>query len=156
MWLWTSLAQIIWSCKISKTLLKKVATSQFSMSQMIKEPAHILSNSISCIDLIFTSKPKLHSVLHSSLHPNCHHQVVFTRFNLTMFYPLPYKRLVLQYQQANTDLIKWALYYLTRKKVFLILTSINKFLFSVKQSWTSLKILLCTKQTYAMVKILSG
>ena len=29
-------------------------TSQFGLSQIIKEPTHILENSYSCIDLIFT------------------------------------------------------------------------------------------------------
>ena len=48
--------------------------SQFSLSQIIKEPTHILSKSASCIDIIFTSKPNLvmHSGIHPSLHPNCH------------------------------------------------------------------------------------
>ena len=91
-------------CKID------IATSQFSLSQLIKEPTHILSNSASCIDLIFTSQSNLimHSGVHPSLHPNCHHQIVFAKFNLTIFYPPPYKRLVWHYQQANTDLIKRA------------------------------------------------
>ena len=66
------------------------------------------SNSASCIDLIFTSQPKLamHSGVHPSLHPNCHHQIVFVKLNLTIFYCPPYKWLVWHYQQANTDLIK--------------------------------------------------
>ena len=88
-------------CKID------IATSQFGLSQIIKEQIHILSNSPSCIDLIFTSQPNLvmHSGAHPSLHLNCHHQI-FVNLNLTIFYPPPYKRLVWHYQQANTDLIK--------------------------------------------------
>ena len=88
-----------------------IATFQFGLSQIIKEPTHILSNSASCIDLIFTSQSNLvmHSGVHPSLHPNCHHQIVFAKFNLTVFYPPPYKRLVWHYQQANTDLIKRAI-----------------------------------------------
>ena len=50
----------------------------------------------------------MHSGVHPSLHPNCHHQIV-AKFNLTFFYPPPYKRLVWHYQQANTDLIKRAI-----------------------------------------------
>ena len=34
-------------------------TSQFGLQQIIKEPTHILDNSSSCIDLIFTSQPNL-------------------------------------------------------------------------------------------------
>ena len=89
-------------CKID------IATSQFGTSQIIKEPTHILSNSASCIELSFTPQPNLvmHSGLHPSLHQNCHHQIVFTKFNLTFFYPPSYMRLVWHYQQANTDIIK--------------------------------------------------
>ena len=87
------------------------ATSQFGLSQIIKEPRHILSNSPSCIDLLFTSQPNLVmcSGVHPSLHPNCHHQIIFAKFNLTILYPHAYKRLVWHYQQANTDLIKRAI-----------------------------------------------
>ena len=45
------------------TLLKGKAlenvTSQFGLHQVIKEPAHILNNFSSCIDLIFASQPNL-------------------------------------------------------------------------------------------------
>ena len=35
------------------------STSQFQLKQILKEPAHILDHSSSCIDLIFTSQAKL-------------------------------------------------------------------------------------------------
>ena len=49
--------------------------SQFSMSKLIEEPTHILDNSKSCIDLIFTSQPNMimDSGVHPSLHSDCHH-----------------------------------------------------------------------------------
>ena len=95
-----------------------IATSQFGLSQIIKEPRHILSNSPSCIDLLFTSQPNLVmcSGVHPSLHPNCHHQIIFAKFNLTILYPHAYKRLVWRYQQANTDLIKRATELLVMEK----------------------------------------
>ena len=34
-------------------------TSQFGLNQLIQEPTHVLSNSSSCIDLVFTSQPNL-------------------------------------------------------------------------------------------------
>ena len=85
-----------------------MANYQFSLSQIIKGPTHILSNSVSYIDLIFTSQPNLvmHSGVHPSLHPNCHHQIVFAKFNVTVFCPPPCKQLVWDYQQGNTDLTK--------------------------------------------------
>ena len=57
-------------------------TSQFGLSQIIKEPTHILENSSSCIDLILTTQPNmvLESGVHHSLHHNCHHQIIFAKF----------------------------------------------------------------------------
>ena len=67
-------------------------TSQFGLSQIINEPTHILDSSSSCIDL--TSQPNLviESGVYPSLHQNCHHQIIYARFNLQMFYPPPYRR----------------------------------------------------------------
>ena len=66
--------------------------SQFAMSQVITEPTHILDNSKSCIDLIFTSQPNMimDSGIHPSLHSNCHHQIIYAIFDLKVFYPPPY------------------------------------------------------------------
>ena len=83
-------------------------TSQFGESQIIKEATHILESSSSCIDLIFTTQPNLvvESGVHPSLHPNCHHQIVFAKFNLQIYYPPPYPREIWHYKQANTELIR--------------------------------------------------
>ena len=53
---------------------------------MISESTHIQTNSTSCINLIFTDKENLsiNSGVHSSLHPNCHHQIVHSSFNLNI------------------------------------------------------------------------
>ena len=86
-------------------------TSQFGLHQLINEPTHLLQNSSSCIDLIFTSQPNLviESGVHPSLHPNCHHQIIFAKFNLKICYPPPYPREVWHYKEADTDLIRRAL-----------------------------------------------
>ena len=88
-----------------------MATYHFSLSLIIKEPIHISNNSASCIDVIFTSQPNLlmHSSVHTSMHPNCHHKIVFSKFNHTIFYPQSYKRLAWHYQQTNTDLSEQAI-----------------------------------------------
>ena len=70
-----------WHCQDKSTFEGNVIdniTSQFGLYQVIKEPTHILNTSSSCIDLIFTPLPNLiiDSAIHSSLHPNCHHQIV--------------------------------------------------------------------------------
>ena len=71
-------------------------TSQFGLLQITKEPTHILDNSRSCIDLIFTSQPNMaiDSGVHASLHSNCHHEVIHAKFVLNIFYPSPYERTV--------------------------------------------------------------
>ena len=66
----------------------EAVTSQYGLLQEINESTHILNNSTSCIDLIFNSQPNLliESSVHPSLHPNCHHQIVFAKFNLDILY----------------------------------------------------------------------
>ena len=66
-------------------------TSQFGLSQIINEPTYILDSSSSCIDLIFNSQPNLviESGVHPSLHQNCHHQIIYAKFNLQTFYHPP-------------------------------------------------------------------
>ena len=50
-------------------------TSLYGMKQLIAEPPHVLENSSSCIDLIFTNQPKLimYAGVHPSLHSKWHH-----------------------------------------------------------------------------------
>ena len=76
--------------------------------------------SSSCIDLIFNSQPNLliESGVHPSLHPNCHHQIVFAKFNLDIVYPPPYEREIWHYQKANIDLIKRAINSFDWEKAF--------------------------------------
>ena len=71
-----------------------ILTSTFGFHQIINEATHILNNSSSCIDLIFTSQPNLvtESGVHSSLHANCHHQITYVKFNLNVIYPPRYER----------------------------------------------------------------
>ena len=80
-------------------------------SQLINEPTHIQTNSSSCIDLVFTNQPNLsvNSGVHSSLHQNCHHQIVYSTFNLNIFYPPPYQRLIWDYKKADEKSIRKAL-----------------------------------------------
>ena len=63
------------------------------------------------MDLIFTSQPNLimESGVYSSLHSNCHHQVVFAKFKLSILYPSHYERTVSFYEKANPELIRRAI-----------------------------------------------
>ena len=58
--------------------------TSFSMKQLITEPTHTLENASSCIYLIFTNQPNivLHSRVHLSLQPKCHHQIIYSQLNL--------------------------------------------------------------------------
>ena len=77
-------------------------TSDYELHQLIQEPTHILDSPSSCIHLIFTSQPNLvmESGVYSSLHPSCHHQVIFVKFNLSILYPPPYERTVWFYEKS--------------------------------------------------------
>ena len=82
-------------------------TAQFALQKIIKETTHLSNTSSSCIDLMFTSQPDLITDfgVHSSLHSNRHHQIVFTKFNLHIVYPPPYLREIWHYRGANTGLL---------------------------------------------------
>ena len=81
-------------------------TSQLELSQIIKEPTHILDNSRPCIDLIFTSQPYvvIDFDVRASLHSNCHHQIIHAKFDLKIIYPPPYE--VWHFKHENCDHIK--------------------------------------------------
>ena len=65
--------------------------SSNGFSQLISESTHIQTSSSFCIDLIFPDQPNLSVNLgvHSSLHQNCHHEIVYSTFNLTIYSPPP-------------------------------------------------------------------
>ena len=49
--------------------------------------------------------------MHSFLYPNCHHQIIFAKFDLIIFYPPPYERNVWHFfKKANTELIRQPIY----------------------------------------------
>ena len=79
-------------CKADVTSLEgskiDTITRSYGLNQLIQEPTHILNLWASCLNLISTSQPNLvmGSGIHSSLHSNCHHQIVFVIFNLSFFF----------------------------------------------------------------------
>ena len=85
--------------------------SQFSLSQVINEPTHISQNFNSCIDLPFTNQQNLitDSGILPSLHSNCHHQTIYGKFKLKIFYPPPNERHLWHYKHVNTDKISKAI-----------------------------------------------
>ena len=84
-------------------------THQYGLKKIMNQPTHILNNSSSCIDLLFTSQPNLvmKSGAHSSLHSNCHHHIIYARFNLKMYdapFPTFSAKLILQMKIVPTKL----------------------------------------------------
>ena len=78
-----------WWCKDINTkeglnLFLQMYSNGFS--QLINEPTYIQTSS-PFIDLIFTDQPDLsmNAGVHSSLHSNCHHQIIHSGFNLNIF-----------------------------------------------------------------------
>ena len=70
--------------------------------------------------LVFTSQLNLivDSGTHPSLHTNCHHQIIYAKFNLKIQYPPPYSREVWQYKDSNDDLIKRAINHFNWERPF--------------------------------------
>ena len=49
------------------------------------------------------------SGVHPSLHSNCHHQIIYAKFDLKVFYP-PYERTVWHFSRTNSGHIKKAIH----------------------------------------------
>ena len=63
----------------------------------------------------------LHSspdIIHSSLHQNCHHQIIYAKFNFKVFSHPPYEREIWHYQSTNVDQIQRATEQFSWKKSF--------------------------------------
>ena len=78
-------------------------------TQVINEPTNFQPNgSPSCIDLIFTNQPNL--ILECGIHPTlsntCHHQIVYAKISLKVYYPPSYNREIWHYKDAQVDLIQ--------------------------------------------------
>ena len=86
-------------------------TSFYGLNQLIKTPTHLLQNSATCIDLVFTNQPHLvmESGVHSSLSSTCHHEIVFAMLNLKVEYPPPYERVFWDYSRADKASINRAI-----------------------------------------------
>ena len=78
-------------------------SSTSGYTQMKNSVIHIIGNSSSCIDVIFTQQPNLvtSNGLHPSLYNNCHHQITFAHINLLIEYPPPWHCLIWDYSNAD-------------------------------------------------------
>ena len=78
-------------------------TSDLGLHQLISGPTHMIGQSRSCIDLIFTDQPNLfiESGIHPSLHEQCHHQIVHGRLSIRNLAPPSYTRKLWFYDRAD-------------------------------------------------------
>ena len=83
-------------------------TSSYGLTQIISEPTHILQNSASCIDLVFTNQPNMvtKSGVYPSLHSNCHRQIIYAKIDFNIYFPPPYERQVWHYSRADIENIR--------------------------------------------------
>ena len=83
-------------------------SSFYGLHQLMKKPIYLMENSASCIAFILTNQSNLviDSGVHSSLHSNCYHQIVYCKLNLHIKFLPPYERLVWDYNKADTEKIK--------------------------------------------------
>ena len=75
------------STNLQGTELAELA-AQYSLNQIIDDPTHILPNSTSCTDLIFTTERKFgtNSGILTSLFLRCQHQLLFAKVSFTTFF----------------------------------------------------------------------
>ena len=67
-----------------------------------------------------------------SLHPNCHHQIVYAKFDLKIHFPPAYKREIWYYGQGNTELIRRAVHKFNWQRAFSKLNKNETIYFSNK------------------------
>ena len=87
--------------------LFELFASELGLHQLISEPTHLLGDSKSCIDLIFTDQPNLfiETGVHPSLHSHCHHQIVYGKLSISNISLPPYSRRIWHYDKADASAI---------------------------------------------------
>ena len=97
------------STNLQGTELAELA-AQYSLNQIIDDPTHILPNSASCIDLMFTTETNFFtdSGVLPLLFPRCHHQLIFTKVSFTTFFPPAYERRIWDFSRATINAIRQA------------------------------------------------
>ena len=103
---------LLWSGENDENLAGKLLAELITlgnMDQMIDEPTHIPTDTIStCIDLIITSNPAaiIHHGVLPSLDPRCKHQIIYSQINFQVPPPPKYKRTFWDYKACNLNALK--------------------------------------------------
>ena len=94
----------------------------------------------------------VNSGIHITFHPNCHHQIVQRKFNLNIFYPPPYQRLVWDYKKAEASSIRKALDLVNWEKLFrnknidLQVSIFNEAILNIFTNFVPNKIITCNEK----------
>ena len=83
-------------------------STDLGLHQLISEPTHIMGNSKSCIDAIFTDQPNLFLQygVHPSLQEQCHCQILYGELCITNPIPPPYRHRIWFYDRADAHAIQ--------------------------------------------------
>ena len=95
----------------------------------------------------------MESGVHSSLHQNCHHQIIYAKINFKVFYPPQYEREIWHYQHANVNQIQQAIEQFYWEKSFRNL-NVNEIVSLFNKTIKNiLQIIFLMKQSLVMTKI---
>ena len=108
--------------------------------------------------LVFTSQLNLivDSGTHPSLHTNCHHQIIYAKFNLKIQYPPRYSREVWQYKDSNDDFIKRAINHFNwerpfeNKNVDEKVLRFNKTILNILNNFIPHELIVCMVRLYSL------
>ena len=86
-------------------------TSQYGLIQILKESTTFLTivEPVSICYLLANLTLLLDFGIHPSLQENCHHQIIYSKSDLKIFYSQPNESIVWHYQQTDRVLIKRSL-----------------------------------------------
>ena len=106
-----------------KQLLRAVILKHYLFlwtKSIFSSATQIPQNALSCIELIFVNKPSfvIDSGVYSSLHGNCHYQILYSKLNLNIQYLPPYERLVWDDKNSVSKVINKAIAGFGLKKSF--------------------------------------
>ena len=89
--------------KIMKESYFEQTTSDLGLRELMSEPTHLMGDSKSCIDLIFSHQPNLfiESGVHPSLHGQCHHQIVYGKLSVSNVSSSPHTPKIWYYDKAD-------------------------------------------------------
>ena len=139
------------NCRNSNWYLGDPVTSFYGLNQLIKTPTHLLQNSATCIDLVFTNQSHrvMESGVHSSISSQCHHEIVFAKLNLKAKYPPPYERVFWDYSRADKASINRAINTIDWDEIFANkavesqVSELNDLLLNIYSNYIPNKTVLC-------------